>query len=172
MVRHNKLTNLLARPLYSAPISINTTYPMHRFRTVLSKFIRENNWTQQQLASRLDADQATVSRWLSGRVEMGASSLQRLLAEIPLEHRSLMLEAYLRDCVPEGFEELVQITPANPSTLAEYSDSHKADEPKFPEPLEPELRKRLVYFAHMVTRSPDVRKLLDVVYRLASKKKA
>lgn len=144
---------------------------MHRFRTVLSKFLRENNWTQQQLASRLDADQATVSRWLSGRVEMGASSLQRLLVEIPLEHRTSLLEAYLRDCIPDGFEDLVNITPANPADIKDHGDAHKAGEPKFPEPLEPELRKRLVYFAHMVTRSPDVRKLLDVVYRLASKKK-
>ena len=145
---------------------------MHRFRTVLAQFLRENNWTQQHLANRLDADQATVSRWLSGRVEMGGSTLQRLLGEIPIEHRSAVLEAYLLDRVPEGFEDLVQLVPANVSDLQKHAaEGHGEHEPKFPEPLEPELRKRLVYFAQLATRSPDTRKLLDAVYRLATKKK-
>ena len=148
---------------------------MHRFRTVLSIFLRENNWTQQHLAGLLDADQATVSRWLSGRVEMGSSTLQRLLSEIPAESRATMLEAYMRDCIPEGFEDLIQFAP-NPSAASISAHADKGEnegpESKFPELLDPELKKRLVYFAKMATRSPDVRKLLDVMYRISNKKRA
>ncbi|MEI6871687.1 MAG: helix-turn-helix transcriptional regulator [Verrucomicrobiota bacterium] len=148
---------------------------MHRFRTVLSIFLRENNWTQQHLAGLLDADQATVSRWLSGRVEMGSSTLQRLLSEIPAESRATMLEAYMRDCIPEGFEDLIQFAP-NPSaaSISAHADTgeNEGPESKFPELLDPELKKRLVYFAKMATRSPDVRKLLDVMYRISNKKRA
>ena len=149
---------------------------MHRFRTVLSIFLRENNWTQQHLASLLDADQATVSRWLSGRVEMGGSTLQRLLSEVPAESRATMLEAYMRDCIPEGFEDLIQFAPnhAAATSNASHADStaNEGPESKFPELLDPELKKRLVYFAKMATRSPDVRKLLDVMYRMSNKRRA
>ncbi len=149
---------------------------MHRFRTVLSIFLRENNWTQQHLAGLLDADQATVSRWLSGRVEMGSSTLQRLLSEIPAESRATMLEAYMRDCIPEGFEDLIQFAPNHSAAAnsAAYADKgeNEGPESKFPELLDPELKKRLVYFAKMATRSPDVRKLLDVMYRISNKKRA
>ena len=148
---------------------------MHRFRTVLSIFLRENNWTQQHLANLLDADQATVSRWLSGRVEMGGSTLQRLLSEIPAESRAAMLEAYMRDCIPEGFEDLIHFAPnphAASAAIHSDTDAHEGPESKFPEMLDPELKKRLVYFAKMATRSPDVRKLMDVMYRIANKKRA
>ena len=82
---------------------------MHEFRTLLTKYLRENHWTQQRLAGQLDADQATVSRWLSGRVQMGGSTLEKLLALVPAGQKGLLLEAYLRDQIPQGTEHLVDL---------------------------------------------------------------
>jgi riboflavin biosynthesis pyrimidine reductase len=57
---------------------------MHEFRTLLTKFLRENHWTQQKLAGQLDADQATVSRWLSGTADLLHTHRMRALADAVL----------------------------------------------------------------------------------------
>jgi transcriptional regulator with XRE-family HTH domain len=143
---------------------------MHQFRTLLSKFLRETNWTQQHLASQLDADQATVSRWLSGRVQMGGQTLKKLLTLLPDDRKSELLEAYLRDQIPAGFEYLVDL---KPTVESDNSLKPKASElAELPKTMDPDLRKRLVYFAQIAMNSPEVRKLIDVVFKLTSKGKA
>ncbi len=142
---------------------------MHEFRTLLAKFLRETNWTQQHLAGQLDADQATVSRWLSGRVQMGGQTLQKLLALVPEERRSELLEAYLRDQIPAGFEYLVDLKPVGED--AARLKPAVSTEPEFPKSIEPELKRRLVFFTKLAMGSPEVRKLLDVIYKLATRGK-
>ncbi len=142
---------------------------MHEFRTLLTKFLRENHWTQQRLASQLDADQATVSRWLSGRVQMGGPTLERLLTLVPAGQKGVLLEAYLRDQIPGGCDHLVDLKPTG--EVSEASKPKTGAEPEFPKTMDPELRKRLVYVSHLAMNSPDVRKLIDVVYKLANKGK-
>jgi len=143
---------------------------MHEFRTLLANFLRQNHWTQQHLAGLLDADQATVSRWLSGRVQMGGDTLAKLLSLVPDEQKSVLLETYLRDQIPEGCDYLVKLSAVGvensrlkPQTIPE---------PDFPKAMEPQLKRRLVFFAHIAMGSPDVRKLIDVVYKLVSRGKS
>jgi len=45
-------------------------------------------------------------------------------------------------------------------------------EPEFPKSMDPQLKRRLIFFSQMAMSSPDIRKLIDVVYKLASKGKA
>lgn len=142
---------------------------MHEFRTLLTKFLRENHWTQQKLAGQLDADQATVSRWLSGRVQMGGATLEKLLELVPPGQKGVLLEAYLRDQIPSGCDHLVSLNPAG--EVAESSKPKNGGDPEFPKTMDPELRKRLVFMSHLAMNSPDVRKIIDVVYKLASKGK-
>lgn len=143
---------------------------MHEFRTLLAKYLRENHWTQQHLAGLLDADQATVSRWLSGRVQMGGETLSKLISIVPDEQKSVLLESFLRDHIPDGCDYLVNLSAVGgdkarlkPNPLAE---------PDFPKTMDPQLKRRLVFFSNMAMKSPDIRKLIDVVYKLASKGKA
>jgi transcriptional regulator with XRE-family HTH domain len=142
---------------------------MHEFRTLLATFLRQNHWTQQHLAGLLDADQATVSRWLSGRVQMGGDTLAKLLSLVPDGQKSVLLETYLRDQIPEGCDYLVNLSPVGADT-ARLKPQPLA-EPEFPKAMDPQLKRRLVFFSNLAMGSPDVRKLIDVVYKLASRGK-
>lgn len=141
----------------------------HKFRVLLATFLKDNGWTQQNLADKLDTDQATVSRWLSGRVEVSAEAVQKLLEVVPEGRRSELLEAYLKDKVPQGMEHYIQLgiveSPVAP--LPRLS----SEAPEFPEVLDASLKKRLVFFCNLALQSAEVRKLIDLVYRLASSKK-
>ena len=142
---------------------------MHEFRTLLAKYLRENHWTQQHLAGLLDADQATVSRWLSGRVQMGRETLSKLLALVPDNQKSVLLETYLKDQIPDGFDYLVNLSAVEGDSAR--LKPNPSTEPEFPSSMDPGLRRRLVFFSQMAMGSPDIRKLIDVVYKLASKGK-
>jgi len=142
---------------------------MHEFRTLLTKFLRENHWTQQKLAGQLDADQATVSRWLSGRVQMGTTTLEKLLTLVPAGQKGVLLEAFLRDQIPQGCDHLIELKPAGAS--AEALKPKPPGEPEFPKTMDPDLRRRLVFMANLAMNSPDVRKLVDIVFKLANKGK-
>lgn len=141
---------------------------MHEFRTLLIKVIRENRWTQNQLAGKLNADQATVSRILSGRVQMKSTTLGKLLKVVPTEQRGLLLEAYLRDEIPNGCDHLVELKSATGEGVI-LEDSDDETSPEFPKTIDAELKKRLVFMSNVAINSPDVRKVIDVVYRLVNK---
>jgi transcriptional regulator with XRE-family HTH domain len=142
----------------------------HLFRTLLSRFLKEAGWTQQNLADRLGTDQATVSRWLSGRVEVSSEAVSKLLHSAPPERRSELLEAFLRDKIPADLEHLVELRPANlPSNHAPLK---QATGPEFPEVVDTNLKRRLVFFCHLALQSPEVRKLIDLVFRLANGKRS
>lgn len=136
----------------------------HLFRTLLSRFLKENEWTQQNLADRLETDQATVSRWLSGRVEVSAEAIQRLVQIVPAEHRSVLMEAYLRDRIPEGLEHLVDLRPTTVSS--EHPPIKQLKGPEFPEVADVNLKRRLVFLCHLALQSPEIRKVVDLLYRL------
>jgi transcriptional regulator with XRE-family HTH domain len=142
----------------------------HLFRTLLSSFLKEAGWTQQNLADRLGTDQATVSRWLSGRVEVSSEAVSKMLQITPPERRSEMLEAFLRDRIPSGLEHLVELRPAD-LPVGHLPLKHSAG-PEFPEVVDVNLKRRLVFFCHLALQSPEVRKLIDLVFRLANGKRS
>jgi transcriptional regulator with XRE-family HTH domain len=141
----------------------------HLFRTLLSRFLKEAGWTQQNLADKLGTDQATVSRWLSGRVEVSSEAVSKMLNIAPAERRSEMLEAFLRDRIPSGLEHLVELRPAN--LPAGHLPLKHSTGPEFPEVADVNLKRRLVFFCHLALQSPEVRKLIDLVFRLANGKR-
>jgi transcriptional regulator with XRE-family HTH domain len=142
----------------------------HLFRTLLSRFLKETGWTQQNLADRLGTDQATVSRWLSGRVEVSSEAVSKLLHIAPPERRSELLEAFLRDRIPSELEHLVELRPAN--LPAGQIPLKQTTGPEFPEIVDTNLKRRLVFFCHLALQSPEVRKLIDLVFRLANGKRS
>lgn len=142
----------------------------HLFRTLLSRLLKEAGWTQQNLADRLDTDQATVSRWLSGRVEVSSEAVSRLLHIAPPERRSELLEAFLRDRIPADLEHLVELKPAN--LPPNHVPLKQTSGPEFPEIVDTNLKRRLVFFCHLALQSPEVRKLIDLVFRLANGKRS
>ena len=142
----------------------------HLFRTLLSRFIKETGWTQQNLADRLGTDQATVSRWLSGRVEVSSEAVSKLLHIAPPERRSELLEAFLRDRIPSELEHLVELRPVN--LPAGQIPLKQSTGPEFPEVVDTNLKRRLVFFCHLALQSPEVRKLIDLVFRLANGKRS
>lgn len=141
---------------------------MHEFRTLLIRFIKENQWTQNQLAAKLNADQATVSRILSGRVQMKSKTLGKLLKVVPPEQKGPLLEAYLRDEIPSGCEHLVDLKSAT-GEGPHSEDVNDENHPEFPKTIDAELKKRLVFMSNVAINSPDVRKVIEVVYRLVNK---
>ena len=142
----------------------------HLFRTLLSRFLKETGWTQQNLADRLGTDQATVSRWLSGRVEVSSEAVSKLLHIAPPERRSELLEAFLRDRIPSELEHLVDLRPVD--LPAGQIPLKQSTGPEFPEVVDTNLKRRLVFFCHLALQSPEVRKLIDLVYRLANGKRS
>jgi transcriptional regulator with XRE-family HTH domain len=138
----------------------------HLFRTLLSRFLKETGWTQQNLADRLGTDQAIVSRWLSGRVEVSSEAVSKLLHIAPPERRSELLEAFLRDRIPTELEHLVELRPVN--LPAGQIPLKQSSGPEFPEVVDTNLKRRLVFFCHLALQSPEVRKLIDLVFRLAN----
>ena len=141
---------------------------MHEFRTLLIRLLKENQWTQNQLAAKLGADQATVSRILSGRVHMKSKTLGKLLKVVAPEQKGPLLEAYLRDEIPNGCDHLVELKSATGEGL-HSEDSNDGSHPEFPKTIESELKKRLVFMSNIAINSPDVRKVIEVVYRLVNK---
>ena len=138
----------------------------HLFRTLLSRFLKETGWTQQNLADRLGTDQATVSRWLSGRVEVSSEAMGKLLHIAPPERRSELLEAFLRDRIPTDLEHLIELRPVK---LPEgHVPLKQSSGPEFPEVVDTSLKRRLVFFCHLALQSPEVRKLIDLVFKLAN----
>jgi hypothetical protein len=138
----------------------------HLFRTLLSRFLKETGWTQQNLADRLGTDQATVSRWLSGRVEVSSEAVSKLLHIAPPERRSELLEAFLRDRIPTDLEHLIELRPV--SLPAGHVPLMQTSGPEFPEVVDTNLKRRLVFFCHLALQSPEVRKLIDLVFKLAN----
>jgi transcriptional regulator with XRE-family HTH domain len=138
----------------------------HLFRTLLSRFLKETGWTQQNLADRLGTDQATVSRWLSGRVEVSSEAMGKLLHIAPPERRSELLEAFLRDRIPTELEHLIELR------TVKLPEGHvplkQSSGPEFPEVVDTNLKRRLVFFCHLALQSPEVRKLIDLVFKLAN----
>jgi transcriptional regulator with XRE-family HTH domain len=142
----------------------------HLFRTLLSRFLKETGWTQQNLADRLGTDQATVSRWLSGRVEVSSEAVSKLLHIAPPERRSELLEAFLRDRIPPDLDHLVELRPSK--VPAGQIPLRHSTGPEFPEVVDTNLKRKLVFFCHLALQSPEVRKLIDLVFRLANGKRS
>ena len=139
---------------------------MHRFRTSLNELISVQGWTQQSFANRLGTDPANVSRWLSGKSTPDSNTIGKILECLPDEYQSDMLTAYLRDQIPPRFEPLVHIETKNGGKLRVEEGA-----PELPEALGPELRKQVVFFAKLVLRWQEVRKILELFYTMAQKGK-
>jgi len=76
------------------------------------------------------------------------------------------LEAFLRDRIPTDLEHLIELRPANlPSGHVPLKQSSG---PEFPEVVDTNLKRRLVFFCHLALQSPEVRKLIDLVFKLAN----
>jgi transcriptional regulator with XRE-family HTH domain len=140
---------------------------MHRFRTSLTELLKEQNWTQQEFASRLGTDPANVSRWLSGKSSPDSSTVGKILECLPEEYQSDLLNAYLKDQVPVRFDSMVNISAVQGGKLRPLG----AD-PELPEALSPELRKQIVYFAKLALRWPEVRKIVELFYAVAHRNKS
>lgn len=139
---------------------------MSRFRTYLSDVLSKNDWTQQHLAGLLDTDQASVSRWISGRSVPDRKSLGALIRVLPQTTRGPLLAAYLMDLVPDGCESTVSVS----HNGASKQGSADAGGPEFPSHIEPNLKKQLVYFAKMASGSHEVRRLISLLHGLLTKK--
>jgi hypothetical protein len=100
---------------------------------------------------------------------MGGDTLAKLLSLVPDGQKSVLLETYLRDQIPEGCDYLVNLSPVGADS-ARLKPQPLA-EPEFPKAMDPQLKRRLVLFSNLAMGSPDVRKLIDVVYKLASRGK-
>lgn len=139
---------------------------MSFFRTYLADILRSHDWTQQHLANLLDTDQASVSRWISGRSVPDKRSLGILLKVLPAKHRGHLLASYLRDMIPDGCEGAVQLKAVEGEGWEPASRG-----PEFPGHIEPELKKHLVYFTNLASHSHDIRRMLSILYALLSERK-
>jgi predicted transcriptional regulator len=139
---------------------------MSFFRTYLADVLRSHDWTQQHLASLLETDQASVSRWISGRSVPDKRSLGTLLKVLPSKHRGHLLASYLMDMIPEGCEGAVEL-----KALEGTEWTPSAGGPEFPPHIEPELKRHLVFFTNLASHSHDIRRVLSILYSLLSERK-
>ena len=141
---------------------------MHEFRTLLAAILQQNLWTQQHVAGRLNTDQATVSRWLSGRVPMSMQHIGRLISIIPEEQKGPLLKAFLQDQIPSGCGHLIAVQ----TTGAIAPELTGNPVPEFPKDLTPDMKRNLVFISELAVRSPNVRKIADLIYRIGNNVKS
>lgn len=138
---------------------------MHEFRTLLAAMLRENLWTQHYLAGQLNTDQATVSRWLSGRAAMSISHLGKLLFIIPENQKGTLLKAFLQDQIPADCGHLITVKTTG---VVAPETKEKNPTPEFPKDLTPDLRRNLVFVSELAMRSPNIRKIADLIYKIGN----
>ncbi len=139
---------------------------MYRFRTALTQLIHDQGWTQQNFAHLLNTDPANISRWLSGKSAPDSSTVGKILLALPEEFRSDLLTAYLKDQIPERFDTMVKV-----EAVAGGKIRTSDEQPELPEAMTPTLKKQVVYFAKLALRMPEVRRILDLFYQVANRRR-
>jgi len=138
---------------------------MYEFRTLLAAIIEENLWTQQYLAEQLNANQGTISRWLSGRVPMSRNHIGKLISIIPENQKGNLLKAFLQDQIPPEYGHLITLKTTG---LGPPEGTEKKPLPEFLKNLTPDLRRNLVFVSELAMRSPNVRKIADLIYKIGN----
>ena len=63
-------------------------------------------------------------------------------------------------------EHLIELRPVN--LHSGHVPLNQSVGPEFPEVVDTNLKRRLVFFCHLALQSPEVRKLIDLVFKLAN----
>jgi transcriptional regulator with XRE-family HTH domain len=139
---------------------------MNEFRNLLAKILLENHWTQLHLATELHTDQATISRWVNGRVPMSTHHIGKLLSIVPENRRGALLEAFLRDQIPSGCGHLIAV-----NTTGDIAPEMVQTLPfqELSKDIPPDLRRQLIFASELAMNSPDVRKIAHLLYRIVCK---
>ncbi len=141
-----------------------TTQQMPYVASALKSILDEVGWTQRDLAENCGVPASQVNRYLRGVNRIPLESAQKLAAALPEEFRARFLVSYQRDCLPEEFEHLVDISPKGTRSKASA-----ADEITLPADLDPELRRMIERFASLGMRHTQVRDMLASFLRLVDR---
>lgn len=78
--------------------------------SALGDVLHTLDWEQKKLAEKSGVTRAQINRYIRGKVpSIPPDSMARVLAAIPQSHHRKLLVGYLRDCIPMGYEPLVEI---------------------------------------------------------------
>lgn len=119
--------------------------------------------SQVDLARLAGVDAANVSRWLRGQSKPDREAVSRLAEILPQPEAAQLVCAWLRDQMPKYAQQLVEVR-AIPAAPGE-----EANPQEFPEGISGELRKRLIFFGKLAVQNPEIRKILDVCYKAATR---
>lgn len=133
-------------------------------------WLRRSGKSQSELASLGGVDPANVSRWINGQSRPDREAIGRFALALPHSEGTALMIAWLKDLLPEGADERIQIEPVleedDGCELREDTPPYQAHS-LFPPAMGIDLRERLLFFGKLALENPDIRKILDVCYQAA-----
>lgn len=123
--------------------------------SALTEILHDLGWKQKELADRTDLPASQINRYMRGKFgQMPVESAQNILKALPEKYHSRFLVAYLRDCLPSGGAEKVEILARDNHT------SEGAEPPTILPGLDRDLDRMLRQYAHLATQHPEIRDML------------
>jgi len=129
----------------------------------LTTVLSEIDWTQRDLAQRCGLPASQINRYCRGVNKIPIDSAEKLIRAIPEEHRATILIAYLRDCIPPGFENLVEVASTSPRVKEEGIDGIK-----LPKGMDAELTRMIELFGQLGMRHTQVRDMMRSFLKIAA----
>lgn len=129
---------------------------MSYFGSALSDALTALGWKQLDLAAKCDIPASQINRYIRGTTkQIPLDSAARVIGVLPPAQHPPLLVAYLRDCVPKGYDQLVEIYAAAGDRAQESPPS------QFLLPtIDKELDRILRIYADLAMRHEEVRVML------------
>lgn len=135
----------------------------HHFASALQRVIQARDATrgaQSAYAEIAGLEQATFSRYLTGRSRPNVNWLERIIHPLTDAERAEVVVAYLRDDVPESARDLVRITSLIDEPL------HTAEEPADAIAALPKKKKEVIYGLAREMQNQAVWEALEATWRM------
>lgn len=129
---------------------------MSYFGSALGDVLLSLNWKQLDLAAKCGIPASQINRYIRGTTkQIPLDSAAHVIGAVPSQHHAALLVAYLRDCVPAGYDHLVEIYGSAGSSGKESPPS------QFLLPtIDKELDRILRLYADLAMRHEEVRTML------------
>lgn len=94
---------------------------MSRFSNSLLNALGELGWSQIEFAQRTDISRSQLNKYVRGRLDVGAGTLETIARELPDRQRADVIASWLRDALPQTATGLISISTAG--RVAEEADA-------------------------------------------------
>lgn len=128
---------------------------MAYFSGTLADILADLGWRQLDLAEKCGLPASQVSRYIAGNYKsLPLESVKRIVAALPTDQHARLLVAYLRDCLPAEYADLVRVESAS-------GECSVREVPPLLSGIDREVDAMLRTYAELAMRHPEVRTMLN-----------